>query len=295
MAKNNVKKTWDDWIVGGISYTVAGLFALACVLPFIYVIVYSVIPFEEYMKNPLSLIPRNASLTAYQSILKYKYIRTGYMNTIFISATGTVMGLLLLIITAYPLTKKNLKGRNFILTLWIITMFFNGGIIPNYYLIKSLKLYNTHWALILPGLVGAFNLILMKNFMNEIPRSLEEAAAIDGASELRVLFTIVIPLCIPAIVTLSLFHIVSAWNSYFSAIIYITKRTLWPLQLVLRELVVESNVAEVHQDAQAGQGSSTPFTLKMAAIIVTTLPIMCVYPFLQKYFMKGLLIGGVKE
>jgi putative aldouronate transport system permease protein len=295
MPKKIIKKTWDDRVVDSVSYLIAGLLAVVCVLPFIYVIVYSIIPFEDYMKNPLSPIPRNITLSAYYSILKFKYIRIGYSNTIFISVVGTVISMLLLIVTAYPLTKKNLKGRNFILTLWIITMFFNGGLIPNYYLIKSLKLYNTLWALILPGLAGAFNIVLMKNFMNEIPTSLEESAMIDGASEIRILFTIVTPLCVPALVTLGLFHIVNSWNSYFSAIIYITKRTLWPLQLVLRELIVESNVAEVHQDLQAGQDASTPFTIKMAAIIVTTLPIMCVYPFLQKYFMKGLLLGGVKE
>lgn len=241
----------------------------------------------------MNFIPRQVNINAYIRIFEYKMIRTGYANTVFITLIGTAMHILLLVMTAYPLTKKKLKGRNVILTLFVLTMFFNGGMIPNYYLMRELSLINTLWSLILPGVLGAYSIILMKNFINEIPESLEEAAIIDGATEITVLFRIILPLCIPSIVTLSLFHAVAAWNSYFSAILYISKRSLWPLQLVLRELIIESGISEVNAVGDEG-AKLTPFTLKMSAIMIATLPIMCVYPFLQKYFMKGLLLGGVK-
>ncbi len=285
----------DDIIISSIAYTISGLFAFICFIPFIYVIVYSLTPYDQYLRNPFNLIPTEVYLGAYNQLLKFRYIQTGYTNTIFISIMGTILSMLLLVTTAYPVTKKHLKGRNFYWTLWIITMFFGGGLIPNYMLIRSMGLINSLWSLILPGLLGTYNIVLMMNYMRGLPASIEEAALIDGATDINVLMRIVLPLCLPILATLALFTIVGKWNEYFSAIIYITKRELWPLQLVLRELVVESSTREVMPDAAEGERLTQPFTIKMAAIIVTTLPIMCVYPFLQKYFMTGLVLGGVKE
>jgi ABC-type glycerol-3-phosphate transport system permease component len=287
------KLKWDDISINLISYMVIGIFSILCLLPFIYVFTYSLTPYADYLRNPMNFFPRNIEFNAYKSILGYKLIASGYRNTLFITIVGTVLNLLLLIMTAYPLSKKNLKGSKFVFLLFVFTMFFSGGMIPNYYLIRNLKLVNNLWSLILPGILGAYNLILMINFIKEIPDSLEEAAIIDGASEVKVLFSIVLPLCIPAVVTLGLFHAVGAWNSYFSAILYMNKRAGWPLQLVLRELIMQSGLNEVQNVND--DVKTIPFTLQMAAIMVTTLPIMCVYPFLQKYFMKGLLLGGVKE
>jgi putative aldouronate transport system permease protein len=287
------KLKWDDISINLISYIVIGIFSILCLLPFIYVFTYSLTPYTDYLKNPMNFIPRNIEFNAYKSILGYKLISSGYKNTLFITVVGTALNLLFLLMTAYPLSKKNLKGSKFVFLLFVFTMFFGGGMIPNYYLIRELKLVNSLWALILPGILGAYNLILMINFIREIPDSLEEAAIIDGASEIKVLFKIILPLCIPAVVTLGLFHAVGAWNSYFSAILYMNKRSGWPLQLVLRELIMQSGLNEVQNASDDVQ--TIPFTLQMAAIMVTTLPIMCVYPFLQKYFMKGLLLGGVKE
>jgi ABC-type glycerol-3-phosphate transport system permease component len=284
---------WDDISINLISYTLIGAFSILCLLPFLYVFTYSITPYTDFIKNPMNFLPRNIQFDAYKSILGYKLIASGYKNTLFITIVGTALNLLLLLMTAYPLSKKNLKGSKFVFLLFIFTMFFNGGMIPNYYLMRELNLINRIWSLILPGVLGAYNLILMINFIREIPDSLEEAAIIDGASDIKVLFSIILPLCIPAVVTLGLFHAVGAWNSYFSAILYINKRTGWPLQLILRELIMQSGLNEV-QNAN-DDVSRIPFTLQMAAIMVTTLPIMCVYPFLQKYFMKGLLLGGVKE
>lgn len=287
------KINFGDLSISIISYCIVSLFAIACFLPFFYVFTYSITPFEDYLRNPMNFIPRNINFDAYLRVFEFKMIRTGYLNTLFITVVGTAIHILLLIMTAYPLTKKHLKGRKLVLSMFVLTMFFHGGMIPNYYLMRTLNLINTLWALVLPGALGAYSMILMKNFISEIPESLEEAAIIDGANEITVLFRIILPLCIPSIVTLSLFHAVAAWNSYFSAILYVSKRSLWPLQLVLRELIIESGINEVNAVADESE-RLTPFTLKMAAIMVTTLPIMCVYPFLQKYFMKGLLLGGVK-
>lgn len=204
--------------------------------------------------------------------------------------------MILMVVTAYPLTKRSLKGRNFILTLWVITMFFSGGMIPNYILVcRTLNLKNSLWSLILPGLCGCYNLILMKNYMNGLPVSIEEAALIDGASDIQVLVRIVLPLCKPIIATLSLFTIVGYWNSYFSSVLYIYKPDKYPLQRVLREFISSDMVDELNAGTLEAAEMIQPFTAKMAVIMITTLPVMCIYPFLQKYFMSGLVLGGVKE
>lgn len=288
------KVSADEVTLSFIAYVVSGLFALICVLPFIYVLVYSIIPYSEYLKNPFNLIPKNITFEAYKIAMDYKYLWTGYKNTIFIAIVGTICSLILLVLTAYPLAKRDLKGQKFIMTLWIITMFFSGGMIPNYLLIRSLGLLNNLWSVILPGLLGAYNLILMINYIRGLPTSIEEAALIEGANDIQVLFRIILPLCLPIIATLGLFTVVGYWNSYFDAIIYLTKREMWPLQLVLREIVFESAANEMELQG-VEQRIIQPFTLKMASIIIATLPIMCVYPFLQKYFMAGLVLGGVKE
>ena len=292
---NKLKRGIDDYSVSIIAYLVAGVFALVCFLPFLLVIIYSFTPYDLYLKNHFDFFPDRLTLDAYEMVLKYQYIWTGYQNTLFIAFVGTALSMALLVVTAYPLTKKHLKGYKVITTMWIITMFFSGGMIPEYFLMRTLGLLNTRWAMILPGLLGCYNLILMRNYIEGLPVSLEEAALIDGANDIQVLIRIVLPLCLPILATLGLFTIVGYWNSYFSAIIYITKRNMWPLQLVLREIVFESGVTEVQQGMAAEERMTAPFLLKMSSIVVATVPIMLVYPFLQKYFMSGLVLGGVKE
>jgi len=276
---------------------IVALFALCCLLPFVYVFFVSFMPYEEYLANPLRVIPRNFTLQAYREIWGYALIRSGYLVTLFVTVVGTVLSVFLLVISAYPLSRKNLRGRKVFLSLILFTMFFNGGMIPNYLLVRNLGIYNTVWALILPGCISAFNLILMKNFIRtNIPVSLEEAARVDGAGDLRTLFSIVVPLLKPAIATMTIFHAVGYWNNYFSAMMYISDRKLWPLILVLRELVVENTNSVSPVSAMlTAQARSHPFTLKMAAIIIVILPILVVYPFMQRYFVKGISLGSVKE
>ena len=286
----------DDYAVAALSYTVTGIFALICFVPFLLVIIYSFTPYDLYLKNHFNLFPERLTLDAYRMVIDYRYIWHGYANTLYITAVGTVLSMMLMVLTAYPLTRREMKGGKLITTLWVFTMFFSGGMIPEYFLVRSLGLLNTLWAMILPGLLGCYNLILMRNYIDGLPSSLEEAATIDGANDLIILVRIILPLCTPILATLGLFTMVGYWNSYFSAIMYATKRTMWPLQLVLREIVFEGSAAEIQASGGvADENITSPFLLRMASIVVATVPIMLVYPFLQKYFMSGLVLGGVKE
>ena len=217
--RNHIKKTPGEIVFDIFNYIFLGLWALACIFPIFYVLMYSLTPYNEYLANPLRLIPKNFTLTAYKELLKFPLMKTGYFSTIFITVVGTSLNIFMLCITAYPMSKKKLKGRNFVMGMIVFTMFFGGGMIPNYLLLRNLKLLNTYWALILPGALSAYNLILFRNFIYTIPASLEEAAFIDGANEFQILFKVIIPLSKPAIATFTLFHSVGHWNSYFSSIL----------------------------------------------------------------------------
>lgn len=289
-----IKHSLGDRVFSIFNYILLGFMALACIFPLFYVFMYSITPYNEYLANPLRLFPPEITLTAYKELFTFPLMKTGYLSTIFVTVVGTSLNVFLLCITAYPLSKRNLKGRNIIMALITFTMFFNGGMIPNYMLVRSLHLLDTYWALIFPGAISAYNLILMRNFVSAIPSSLEEAAYIDGANELQILGRVIVPLCKPAIATFTLFHAVGHWNSYFNATMYINNRNKWPLMLIVREMVAESGTNMVHQSATVMEDLAQPFTLQMAVIIFTIVPILCVYPFVQKYFMQGMLMGSVK-
>ena len=289
-----VKHSLGDRIFSVFNHILLGFLALACIFPLFYVFMYSITPYNEYLANPLRLFPPEITLTAYKELLTFPLMKTGYFSTLFVTVIGTALNVFLLCITAYPLSKRNLKGRNIIMALITFTMFFNGGMIPNYMLVRELHLLDTYWALIFPGAISAYNLILMRNFVSAIPSSLEEAAYIDGANELQILRRVIVPLCKPAIATFTLFHAVGHWNSYFNATMYINDRNKWPLMLIVREMVAESGTNMVHQSATVMEDLAQPFTLQMAVIIFTIIPILCVYPFVQKYFMQGMLMGSVK-
>jgi len=289
-------RTASDYSIETISIVVLTIFTLACLAPFLYVLFISFMPFGEYMANPTRIIPRAPTLDAYKRVLGYHLIFTGYRSTLTVTIIGTALSIFLLIITGYPLSKKGLKGRRFILGMVMFTMFFSGGMIPNFILIRQLGLFNTLGALIIPGSISAFNLILMKNFIQTtIPESLEDAARVDGANDIKILFIVVVPLLIPIIATMIIFISVGHWNNYFSAMLYIRDRDKWPLMLVLREIVNSTDIIATVADMMNQEEQASPFTLQMASIIVTTVPILIVYPFMQKYFVKGLNLGSVKE
>lgn len=265
--------------------------------PIINVISISLSSYTGYLSNPIMLLPTDFSLAAYRQVFQYSLMLSGYAVTLFVTICGTVLGVLLTILTAYPLSKKQFRGKGFFMGLILFTMFFSGGMIPSFLLIKSIGLLDTVWALILPGCVSAYNVILMRNFFTSLPDSLIEAAEIDGASEPFILFRIVVPLSKPIISTILLFVAFGYWNSYFNAVLYIRSRELWPLQLVLREIIMSAtalNQSTGGNIAEIGNAAVQPIMLQYASIVVAMVPILCIYPFLQKYFEKGIMMGAVK-
>ena len=273
-------------------YSVVTLICIIMLYPFLNVIAVAFSEYTEYLKNPLMILPSGFTLSAFKFVLKEGQVIVSYGNTIFVTVMGVLIGLTLITLMAYPLTRLHLKARGIILNNEIFSLMFSGGLIPNYYLVRSLGLIDSLWAVILPGAFSAYNMILMKNFLEALPDSLMEAASIDGASEPCILFKIALPLCKPILATLCLFIAVQYWNSYFTAMLYIRDRTKWTLQLVLREIVL-ANVQNGNNDP-AQENYIVSISIKYASLLVVMLPIMLVYPFLQKYFVKGVMIGAVK-
>ena len=273
-------------------YAVITLVCIIMLYPFLNVIAVAFSEYTEYLKNPLMIIPSGFTLSAFKFVLKEGQVLISYGNTIYVTVLGVLIGLTLITLMAYPLSRIHLKGRGVIMNIVIFSMMFSGGMIPNYYLIRSVGLIDSLWAVILPGAFSAYNMILMKNFLEALPDSLMEAASIDGASEPCILFRIALPLCKPILATLCLFIAVQYWNSYFTAMLYIRDRAKWTLQLVLREIVL-ANVQNGNNDP-AQDNYVVSISIKYASLLVVMLPIMLVYPFLQKYFVKGVMIGAVK-
>lgn len=278
-----------------INYILLTLVCLAMVYPFLNVASVSFSSYNAYVNHPMMVWPHQFTVGAYKEIMKSAILWRSYINTIVITVSGVGIGIFLYILTAYPLSKKVLKGRRTLMLLIIFTMLFNGGLIPNYYLMRSLGFLDSLAALVLPALLTGFNLILMKNFFESLPEELEEAARIDGASDPYILFRIVVPLSKPIIATLCLFAAVGYWNNFFNAIVYIRSNTKWPLMLYLREVIEgASAMAKNANAADLGEEMMTSETIKYATLILVMVPILCVYPFLQKYFVKGIMLGSVK-
>lgn len=262
------------------------------IYPLLNTLAVSLSSFKAYASNPTMIIPSDITLSAYESIFNNRLLGQCYFNTLFVTFVGTAINMILTIITAYPLSKRNIKGISAITFFFIFTMMFSGGMIPEYLVVKSLGLLNTRWVLMLPMAINTYNLILVKSYYSSIPASLEESAAIEGAGAFRTLFYIIIPVSIPTLVAVTLFYTVANWNQYFLAVIYINKKELWTLQVLLREVV--SNNANLLESVDANS-AITPYVVRCATIMVVVLPIICVYPFLQKYFISGIMLGAVKE
>ena len=261
--------------------------------PMLNVLAVSLSDYGEYLKHPMMFYPRNITFDAYRAILKSRLLYTSYRNTIFLTVVGTTVNVVITVMTAYPLSKSHLKGRRVITLAIIFTMLFQGGIIPTYFIVRAVGLLDTLWALIIPIAINTYYLIIMRSFFVTLPPSLEESAKIEGANDISILVRIILPISIPAIVTISLFYAVLNWNQFFQAILYIDSKDKWPLQILLREMILQAT--ELIQADDIHQGTTVyPFTIRSATVIVVVLPILLVYPFLQKYFMKGILLGSVK-
>lgn len=269
------------------------LLAAVTIIPFIYVLSTSLTSEQEFIQRGLSLIPRNITLESYEFIFKPgNSIFRAYKNTLFITGVGTAINMVLTSMLAYGMSKKWMPGRNAIMFLIFFTMLFNGGMIPNYLVVKSFGLMNSLWGLIIPGAINTWNMILLRNFFSEIPESVEESAKIDGATDIGVLFRIVLPMSMPALATITLFYAVDHWNGWMNALIYLSDKKLWPVQLLLRQIILLTSVS----DLEVVDNSITPpsYAVQMATLVVATVPILCAYPFIQKYFVKGVMVGSVK-
>ena len=270
------------------------LISAICLIPMINLLARSLSSTDALVKHEVYLIPKGLNFGAYSIVLKdAKYIHA-FFWTVFLTVVETIFCLFMTTICAYPLIFKELKGRNLFNVIITITMFFNAGTIPNYLLMKSLGLLDSPLVLLLPGALSVYNMIIMRSFFYGIPDSLREAAQIDGASYIKILWTIYVPLSKPVMATLALFYAVGRWNGYYDALMYITDNKLYPLQLLLYNILNNINSVEVATQ----EGFSSPGlteSLKMAIVMFSTIPILCIYPWLQKYFIHGVMVGAVKE
>jgi len=279
------------------NYLIVGLIALTTIFPFIYIIGASFATEYEIATRPMFIIPQNVSTAAYEYIFSSNKILRGFGNSVFITACGTAINLFFTVTMAYALSKTRLRGRNFFLNMVIVSMFFSGGMIPGYIVVANiLNLKNTYWSVLLPGAISAYNMMIVKNFFQGIPQELEESASMDGCTDMGVLWKIVLPLSLPVLATFGLFYAVGHWNAYFGAMIYMkTAKEKWPLQVLLRELIILSSGTAGDMNNLDPEFVQPPEqSVKMAVIVVSTVPIMCVYPFLQKYFVKGVMVGALK-
>ncbi|MFF3924655.1 carbohydrate ABC transporter permease [Paenibacillus lactis] len=285
-------QTWGNRLFDIINHSVLFIVAIVCVLPFVYVLAVSFASPAEVAKGGLILWPKEWSLVSYQYIFSSDTLPRSLLVSIYITVIGTLINLAFTSLMAYPLSKPHLRGRNPILLGVLITMLFSGGMIPTYFVVNGLNLTNTLWSLMIPNAISAFNLIVLKNFFQQIPDGLEDSAKIDGCNDLGVLIRIVLPLSLPAMATFGLFYAVAHWNTFFNAILYINDNEKWPIQVLLREIVIlaQSRVGDSSFDEMDVQ----PLTIRMAVIVFATVPILLVYPFLQKHFAKGVMLGSVK-
>ena len=279
---------------------VAGLciFLLIILYPLVYVLSSSFSSGAAVTGGRVLLWPVDFSMEGYKVVFAYRNVWVGYANTIFYTVVGTVINLILTILCAYPLSRKNFQWRNFYMTVYMIPMFFGGGLIPTYLLMTSLHLTNTRWAILLSGALSIYNMVIMRTFFqNSIPGELLEAAKIDGVSDIGYLFRILLPLSKAIIAVISLYYAVGHWNSYFTALIYLRDTKMQPLQLILRDILNSARIdmEQIENMEEMAQRIGIADVMKYALVVVATVPILVAYPFVQKFFEKGVMIGSVKS
>lgn len=277
-----------------INYAFLILLCVSTLYPFLYLLSTSLSPGDVSLTR-IHIIPEKITFANYEKVLTNNFVASGMMNTVVRTLLGTALTVLVSVFTAYPLSKRYFPHRNFWTMFIVFTMFFSGGLIPSYFLVKSLGMMNSIWALVIPGLIHTFQMIIARNFFMSLPESLEESAKIDGAQEIRILFSIVIPLSMPIIATLTLWTAVGHWNAWFDSMIYISDAHKHVLQVVLRRIVLEGTQDMMDINAMNDEDLvANPEMIKATTVMVATLPIIMVYPFVQKYFVKGVMIGSLK-
>ena len=291
--KNKIHQHSREWIIDIVIYFIVGLIALLCIIPFIYVIVASFTPPAILAKQRFILIPQGFTLEAYQYVFTTRTLMQALSVSARLTIFGTIFNIIMTVLFAYPLSHTRIKGRSIILFLVTFTMMFSGGIIPEYMIIQKMGLMNSMAALILPGAISTFNFVIFRNYFQNLPAELEESAMIDGAGYTRILFLIILPISMPLIATFVVMYGVGIWNAWFNATLYINDSAKWPIQVILRLITNVSmgigNTMEMESNIMI-----PPESVRMCTIVVATVPILIVYPFMQKYFTKGILLGSVK-
>ena len=286
----HIARTRGEQIGYAIIMLVLGLFAFSTIYPVWHVVMYSISDSKLSMSGGFFFWPRGFSLKSYKMVFQTSQIWIAYRNSLLVTFVGTIMSVGLSAITAYPLSRKRLHGRNFLSMVVFFTMLFSGGMIPLYLQVARLGLLDTFWSMILPTCMSAYNMVILRNFMQGVPDSLEESAKLDGANAWTILWRIMAPLVKPTVAVITLYYAVSHWNSWFNAMLFLRDKTKYPLQLILRQILIQNDTA----DMTAGADYLVSETIQYAPVIVATLPILCIYPFVQKYFVKGVMIGAIK-
>ncbi|WP_248931131.1 carbohydrate ABC transporter permease [Paenibacillus hamazuiensis] len=297
MEHSAIRESRGDRLFTVFNYVLLSLFLVTILYPLIYVASASISNSEAVVSGKVWLWPVDPTLEGYTTVFRHKLIGSGFMNSIYYTAAGTAINVVMTILAAYPLSRKDFYGKNAFMFLFVFTMMFSGGLIPTYLLVKDLGLLNTTWSMLLPGALGVWNMIITRTyFQTTIPDELLEASQLDGCTDFQFVWRIVIPLSGPIIAVITLFYAVGHWNSFFNALIYLKDQKLYPLQLVLRDILVQNDVdmnmlADVQEVAKR---EGLRELLKYSLIVVATVPLLVVYPFVQKYFVKGIMIGSLK-
>lgn len=294
-----VRSSYSDKIFDGANVIIMAILLIVFTWPLWFVVIASFSNPNQVWNGNVILLPKEFTLIAYETLMDYKRIWTGYANTIFYTVAGTLVNLIMTVCAAYPLSRKDFVPRNFFMFMFMLTMYFSGGLIPTYLIVNKMHLIDTRWAMIIPGACAIYNVIITRTyFMNSIPASLQEAATLDGANTFQYLMKVVLPLSKPIIAVVGLYYAVAHWNDFYTALIYLNDEKLLPLQSFLRDMLMSSKMTLTDMqglDAAAAEAKMhLAQTLKYSVIIVSTVPVLCVYPFIQKYFVKGVMIGSVK-
>ncbi len=296
-ANTRIRETGVDRVFNIVNYTLLTLFLLVILYPLVYVVSASFSDGAAVIAGRVWLWPVNPSLFAYEKVFSYPLIWSGYGNSLFYAVVGTLVNVTMTLIAAYPLSRRDLWGKNVILGLFLFTMFFNGGLIPTYLLVRDLGMRNTRWALIIPQALSVWNLLIAITFLrSSIPQELLEASQLDGCSDFQYFIRVLLPLSTPLIAVLSLFYAIGHWNQFFAALLYLTDKDLFPLQIILRNILISSQVdmAMIEDIKVMAAREALRELLKYALIVVASVPVLIIYPFVQKYFVKGIMLGSVK-
>lgn len=286
-----------DRVFNVMIYIILSLVAVIVLYPLLFVLSASFSDPQAVLRGEMLLWPKGVNLNSYAKIFQNQDILTGYSNTLLYTSIGTLINLVMTVLGAYPLSRKDFVGKNAIMALFVFTMFFGGGLIPTYLLIKDLGMLNTFWVMVLPNAVSIWNIIIMRTFFQQsIPYELQEAATIDGCSNIQILTRIILPLSMPIIAVMILFYAVGHWNAFFNALLYLSDKDKFPLQLILREILIQgqtNDMVKMSTESAIKQQREVE-GIKYAVLVVANIPVLILYPFLQRYFVKGVMIGAIK-